>query len=100
VVPINSAPAAQPRSVTIRNLLPGEYGVCCWVSARPDEELGVETVGADGSLHVKVPADSVLTIDPHLAQDLPPTAVGKATARSSPCNPARRAEMVVFLKNQ
>ncbi len=36
------------------------------------EELGVRTVGDDGALSVDVPADSVATVYPHRAGNLPP----------------------------
>jgi len=42
------------------------------VAARPYEELGVKTVGADSSLSVALPADSVLTVYPHEGKNLPP----------------------------
>jgi len=70
---INNTPPAQPRAATLRNLPPGNYGLCRSVAARPYEELGVKTVGADGSLSVALPADSVLTVYPHPGKNLPPT---------------------------
>ena len=42
------------------------------MAARPYEELGVKTVGADSSLSVALPADSVLTVYPHEGKNLPP----------------------------
>jgi hypothetical protein len=104
VVLMNNTPPQEPRSVTLRNLPPGRYGmcrcvqsgpynsyqpVCCnsaLISARcgstalaaappPYEELGVKTVGADGTLAVNLPADSVLTVYPHPGKNLPPTTV-------------------------
>lgn len=51
---INSTPPRQARSVTVRNLPAGDYGVC-------------RCVGADGLLNVDLPADCVLTVYPHPA---------------------------------
>jgi len=75
VVLINNTPPAQPQAVTLRNLPPGDYGVCRCVGSRPYEELGVRTVGADGTLAVNLPADCVLTVYPHPGKNLPPTVV-------------------------
>jgi hypothetical protein len=75
VVLINRAPPLQPHAVTLRNLPPGDYGVCRCIGAQPYVELGVKAVGADGLLSVSVPADSVLTVYPHPGKNLPPTVV-------------------------
>jgi len=74
VVLINNTPR-QPRSATLRNLPPGDYGICRCVGAEPYEELGVKRVGTDGILDVNLPADSVLTVYPHPGRNLPPTVV-------------------------
>ena len=75
MVLINNTPPQEPRSVTLRNLPPGRYGMCRCVQSGPYEELGVKTVGADGTLAVNLPADSVLTVYPHPGKNLPPTTV-------------------------
>jgi len=75
VVLMGNTPPRQPGAVTLRNLPPGDYGVCHCVASRPYEELGVKTVGADGTLVVNLLADSVLTVYPHPGKNLPPTVV-------------------------
>ncbi len=75
IVLLNNTPSRQPRSVTLRHLPSGDYGVCRCVSAKSYEELGVRRVGADGVLDVNLPADSVLTVYPHPGRNLPPTVV-------------------------
>ncbi len=75
MVLINNTPPRQPRSATLRNLPPGDYGICRCVGAGPYEELGVKRVGTDGVLDVNLPADSVLTVYPHPGRNLPPTVV-------------------------
>jgi hypothetical protein len=72
---INNTPPRQARSATLRDLPPGDYGVCRCVSSRPHEELGVKRVAADGVLDVNLPPDSVLTVYPHPGKNLPPTVV-------------------------
>jgi hypothetical protein len=72
---LNNTPPRRARSVTLRHLPPGDYGVCRCVGTRSYEELGIRRVNADGSLDVNVPADTVLTIHPHPGRNLPPTAV-------------------------
>jgi hypothetical protein len=75
VVLINTGPPVQPHAVAIHGLDPGDYGVCQTVGPGPYEELGVRSVGADGRLAVRVPADAVLTVYPHREENLPPTMV-------------------------
>jgi len=81
VVLIQKTPPGQPaveqvpQRVTLRNLPAGDYGVCRCVGSTPYEELGVKTVGPDGSLDVNMPVDSVLTIYPHPDKNLPPAVV-------------------------
>jgi hypothetical protein len=72
---VNTALPAEPHSVTLLGLAPGEYGVCRSVGAEPYEELGVRRVEAGGfqALRVEVPAGAVLTVYPHPAENLPPT---------------------------
>jgi len=72
---INTKPPAATRSVTIRRLPPGDYGVCRCVNSKPYEELGVKTVAADGRLSVQVPANTVLTVYPHPGGNLAPVVV-------------------------
>jgi O-glycosyl hydrolase len=75
VVLLSNTPPQQPQSVTLRNLSPGDYGICRCVDARPYEELGVRRVDADGLLNVNLAAESVLTVYPHPGRNLPPTVV-------------------------
>ena len=75
VVLINTTAPHRARAVSVRNLPPGRYGVCCSVGTRPYQELGVKAAEANGSLAVKVPANAVLTIYPHPSRNLPPTVV-------------------------
>ena len=75
VILINTKPPAAARSVTIRGLPPGNYGVCRCVNSRPYEELGVKTVAPNGWLRVQVPGNSVLTVYPHPGGNLPPVVV-------------------------
>jgi O-glycosyl hydrolase len=75
VVLINTTPPAGPRSVTVRGLPTGSYGLCRCVNSRPYEELGVKAVEADGQLSVDLPANSVLTIYPHPGENLAPVVV-------------------------
>lgn len=93
VVLINTTLPLQPRAVTLRNLPPREYGMCRWVGGRPYEELGVKVVGADGTLSIDVPADSVLTVYPHLTGNLPPTAVEWKAEPSFLKTPASRIKL-------
>jgi len=72
---INTRPPAATRSVTIRGLPPGNYGVCRCVNSRSYEDLGLKTVAADGRLTVQVPGNTVLTIYPHPGGNLPPVVV-------------------------
>ncbi len=75
LVLLNTTLPKQPRSVALRNLPPGDYGVCRCVGTGAYEELGVHHVDADSILDVAVPADSVLTIYPHPGKNLAPTIV-------------------------
>jgi len=99
VVLINNTPPRQPaveevpQPVALRNLPPGDYGVCRCVESRPYEELGVRTVGADGSLAVNVPADCVLTISPQPDKNMPPTAVEWKAEPSFLKTPASRVRL-------
>ena len=72
---INNTQRQQPRSVALRNLPPGDYGVSQCVRLRPYEELGVKRMDADGDLDIILPADSVVTVYPHEDKNLPPTIV-------------------------
>ncbi|HUT88566.1 MAG TPA: hypothetical protein VMY37_03665 [Thermoguttaceae bacterium] len=72
---INTTPPTAPRTVTIQNLPPGDYGVCRCVDSKPYEELGVATVAADGRLTVTVPNNCVLTVYPHPGKNLAPVVV-------------------------
>ncbi|MCY2953913.1 MAG: hypothetical protein NTU53_18380 [Planctomycetota bacterium] len=93
VVLINNTPLRQARTVAVKRLPPGDYGVCRCVGGRPYEELGVRTVGADGAVNIDIPADSVLTIYPYLARNLPPTAVEWKAEPSFLKTPASRIKL-------
>jgi len=73
VVLINTGRGATPRSVTVRGLPPGRYGVCQTVGAGPYRELGVKAADPKGDLAVDVARNGVLTIYPHPGGNLPPT---------------------------
>ena len=63
----------QSRRVTVHGLPAGTYGTSQAVGRRSYEELGLARAGADGTLTVAAPADSVVTVYPHGDADLPPT---------------------------
>jgi hypothetical protein len=75
VVLLNDTLPQAPRSVGLRHLPPGDYGVCRCISAGPYEELGIQHVGVDGALDVNLPADGRLTVYPYPGRNLPPTVV-------------------------
>ena len=75
VVLINTTAPHQARPVTITDLPAGRYGVCQCVNAKPYEELGVTTVGADRKLVVSVAANAVLTVYPHPGRNVAPTVI-------------------------
>jgi hypothetical protein len=91
---LNNTPPRQPRSVTLRNLPPGDYGVCRCVGVGPYEELGVKRVGTDGVLDVNLPADSLLTVYPHPGRNLPPTVVEWKAAPNFLKAPASRVRLL------
>jgi hypothetical protein len=73
IVLINTTAPRVARTVTVAGLTPGIYGVSGCVGRKPYEEVGASTVGAEGTLSVAVPADSVMTVYSHGAANLPPT---------------------------
>jgi len=73
VVLINTTAPQADRTVTITGLPAGIYAVSHCVGREPFVELGPASVGADGALTVDVAANSVLTIYPHGADNMPPT---------------------------
>jgi len=75
VVLINTTAPHRVRTVTVRGLPPGAYGVSRSVKLAPTEELGVREVGDEGTIEVKLPADSVLTIYGRDESNRPPTLV-------------------------
>jgi len=75
VVLINNTPPHQARTVAISKLAPGSYGSCQTVGTNPYREMGLRTVGRDGSLAVDVPANGAVTIYPHPSGNRPPTMV-------------------------
>ena len=93
VVLIHNMLSQEPRSVTLRDLPPGHYGVCRCIASRPYEELGVKTVGAEGVLTVDLPADCVLTVYPHPGKNLPPAIVEWRAEPSSLKTPASRVRL-------
>jgi hypothetical protein len=76
---INKALPEQPSppdsTVIIKDLPPGEYGVCQTVRNRTYEGLGVQTVGDSGTLTVQIPSDAILTVYPYSGANQPPTVV-------------------------
>lgn len=61
------------RSVEVRNLPAGTYGVCQSVSAGAYRELGLRTVAAKDTVTVTLPANTVMTIYPYPGTNQPPT---------------------------
>ena len=72
VVLINTKAPPQPRSVSVRSLPKGDYGVCMSVGGRPYRELGVKTAAPRDGLSVAVPPNAVLTIYPHPGGNMQP----------------------------
>lgn len=70
VVLINGAGS---RTVEVRNLPAGTYGVCQSVSAAAYRELGLRTISAKDALTVTLPANTVATIYPYPGTNQPPT---------------------------
>lgn len=60
----------QARNVTIQGLASGSYGLSQTVKGAY-QEMGLQTVPADGSVSINVPAATILTLYPHGA-NLPP----------------------------
>jgi len=73
VVLINTTGPQAERTVALRGVPAGTYGVCHCVGQGAYEELGPRTVGEDGRLTIAVAADSVLTLYPRDEADQPPT---------------------------
>jgi len=70
---LNNTAPHQARTVTLRGLPSGTYGVCQSVGGAVYEELGVQAFTGKGSLTVNVPANAVLTIYPYWGANLAPT---------------------------
>jgi len=73
LVLLNNSIPYQNRTVNINGLQPGNYGVCHSVNKAAYQELGVHSVGAEGTLTINVTANSVMTIYPHTGINLPPS---------------------------
>ena len=73
VVLINTTRPHAARTVTVRGLRPGAYGVSRCVKTAPTEELGVRQVAEDGTMDVHVQPDSVLTVYGRSDANRPPT---------------------------
>ena len=73
VVLLRTTAPWEPRTVVVKGLSPGRYGVCRAPGHGPYEELGVQTAGDAGTLTVKVPSGSVLTVYPMPDANQPPT---------------------------
>ncbi|OPZ86105.1 MAG: hypothetical protein BWY76_01098 [bacterium ADurb.Bin429] len=74
VVLISTRRPFTPRATTVTGLRPGTYGVSQTVgSSGVTDELGLRTVGPDGTLTVTVKGDSTLTIYGRDAVNRPPT---------------------------
>lgn len=64
---------SQRRTVTIRNLNPGTYGISQSVQSSRYQERGLQTVSSTGTLTVDIPARAILTIYPYAGVNQPPT---------------------------
>jgi hypothetical protein len=73
VVLVNNTPPHRPRTVSVRSLPPGLYGVCHTVGTNPYVEDGPRTVDGSGTLSVQAPVNGVLTVYPRGPKNLPPT---------------------------
>ena len=76
VVLLNDLKDSRKQDVTVKGLPAGRYGVCRTVNRRAYEELGVQTVAADGTLTLPVVKASVVTVYAHPGGNLPPTVTG------------------------
>ena len=88
VVLLNDGRGARKHTVTVTGLPAGKVGACRSVRGRVYEELGVRTVGADGTLKLDLARGAVLTIYPHPGKDLPPTITEWAARPSYLTRPA------------
>lgn len=73
VVLTNTTPPHGPRTVAVRGLRPGSYGVAHCIKRAPTEELGVRKVDRDGTMDVHLQPDSVLTVYGRDEGNRPPT---------------------------
>jgi len=73
VVLLNTTAPQGARTVSIRGLPPGTYGVCQSVSGGVYQELGLRTLTGQSSLTVDVPSNAVMTVYPHPDTNQPPT---------------------------
>ncbi|MGD9496987.1 MAG: hypothetical protein AB7Y46_11870 [Armatimonadota bacterium] len=73
VVLINTGEGARSRSAIVAGLPPGMYGICRTTGNGPYEEGQPTEVVADGRARLTVAADSVYTVYPRTATNLPPT---------------------------
>lgn len=76
VVLLNNLAPSRERSVTVKNLPAGKYGLCQSVRRRPYQELGIQTVSEEGTLTVNLPQYTILTIYPYAGENQPPTVTG------------------------
>ncbi|MGQ9731266.1 MAG: hypothetical protein ACUVX8_08305 [Candidatus Zipacnadales bacterium] len=75
VVLINTSVPHMDRTVAVKGLAPGIYGVSQAIGQNPCQELGLREVGADGVTTVTVKGNSVLTVYPREAANRPPTVI-------------------------
>jgi len=73
VVLINTGQGAQSWAEAVAGLPPGMYGICRTVGSGPFEEGQTTQVGPDGRARLTVAANSVYTLYPRAAENLPPT---------------------------
>ena len=93
VVLINTTPPHAARTVTVRGLRPGAYGVSRCAKTAPTEELGVRQVGNDGTMDVDVQPDSVLTVYGRDDANRPPTLLEWGSRPDSLKRPAEALEL-------
>jgi hypothetical protein len=68
----NNIAGSVARTATLSGLPAGTYGLCQSLNGNAYTELGLQTVGADGTLVLNVPLGAVMTLYPHPGGNLPP----------------------------
>ncbi len=96
---INTTPPHQHRTVTLRGLPPGEYGVSQSVGTKPYTELGVRTTEANAAFTVDVPSNGVLTVYPHPGGNLSPTLIDWQARPNYLTSPASQATLAATARD-